>query len=138
MGKSGTKAAHFLFRHLKLEAILQYYFKIQEMTQWAVGNMKTMLKEDCQMECHHGAINRQKVLKVKGVDKIPQEGRKPKVKPWGPKVKFEEMSKTLGKDPDAGKDQKQKERRVAEDEMLRRHHRLNGHELQQTPGNRGG
>ena len=82
--------------------------------------------------------HRQKVLKVKGVDKIPQEGRKPKVKPWGPKVKFEEMSKTLGKDPDAGKDQKQKERRVAEDEMLRRHHRLNGHELQQTPGNRGG
>ena len=99
--------------------MLQYYLRIQEMTQWAVGNMKTMLKEDCRMECQHGAINRQKVFKVKWVDKIPQEGRRPKVKPWGPKGKFEEMSKTLGQDPDAGKDWKQKESRVAEDEMLR-------------------
>ena len=65
MGKSGTKAAHFLFRHLKLEAILQYYLRIQEMTQWAVGNMKTMLKEDCRMECQHGAVSRQKVFRVK-------------------------------------------------------------------------
>ena len=112
MGKSGRKAAHFLFRHLKLEvilleAMLRYYFKIQEMTQWTAGNMKTMLKEDYRMECHHGAINRQMVFKVKGIDIIPQAGRRPKVKPWGPKVKSEEMlskSKTLGKDPDAGKD----------------------------------
>ena len=39
-----------------------------------------------------------------------------------------------GKDPDAGKDWRQKERRVAEDEMVGWHHRLNGHELGQAPG----
>ena len=39
-----------------------------------------------------------------------------------------------GKDPDAGKDWRQKEKRVTEDEMVGWHHRLNGHELGQTPG----
>ena len=40
----------------------------------------------------------------------------------------------IWKDPDAGKDWRQKEKRVAEDEMVRQHHRLNEHELEQTPG----
>ena len=39
-----------------------------------------------------------------------------------------------GKDPDAGKDRKQKGKRVAEDDMVRQFHQLNGHELEQTPG----
>ena len=38
----------------------------------------------------------------------------------------------FGKDPDAGKDRRQK-KRAAEDEMVGWHHRLNGHEFQQTP-----
>ena len=36
----------------------------------------------------------------------------------------------IGKDPDAGKDWKQK-KRVAEDEMVKQQHRLNGHESEQ-------
>ena len=40
----------------------------------------------------------------------------------------------IWKDPDAGKDWRQKEKRVAEDEMVRQHHRLKEHELEQTPG----
>ena len=40
----------------------------------------------------------------------------------------------IGKDPDAGKDQRQKEKRGTEDEMVRQHHRLSGHEFEQTPG----
>ena len=40
----------------------------------------------------------------------------------------------IGKDPDAGKDWKQKEKGVAEDEMVREHHRLNGHEFKQIQG----
>ena len=36
----------------------------------------------------------------------------------------------IGKDPDAGKDWKQKEKGVAEDEMVRGHHRLNGNEFE--------
>ena len=44
---------------------------------------------------------------------------------WPPDVK----SQLIRKDPDAGEDCRQKEKRVAEDEMVREHHQLNGHEL---------
>ena len=37
-----------------------------------------------------------------------------------------------GKDPDAGKKWRQKEKEVEEDEMVREHHRLNGHKFEQT------
>ena len=36
--------------------------------------------------------------------------------------------------PDAGKDRGQEEKGATEDEMVRWHHRLNGHEFEQTPG----
>ena len=39
-----------------------------------------------------------------------------------------------GKDPDAGKDWKQKEKGMTKDEMVGWHHRLNGREFEQTPG----
>ena len=40
----------------------------------------------------------------------------------------------MGKDPDAEKDWGQKEKEAAEDEMVRQHHQLSGHEFEQTPG----
>ena len=40
----------------------------------------------------------------------------------------------IGKDTDDGKDWRQKEKRVAEDEVIRQHQWLNGHEFEQTPG----
>ena len=43
------------------------------------------------------------------------------------------QSRLIGKDPDAGK-ALGKEERVTEDEMVRWHHWLNGHESEQTPG----
>ena len=43
-------------------------------------------------------------------------------------------SQLIGKDPDPGRDRWQKEKRAAEDEMVRRHHRLSEHEFEQTPG----
>ena len=49
---------------------------------------------------------------------------------WPPDVK----NWLIGKDADAGKDWRQKEKRVAEDEMDGWHHWLNGHESEQTPG----
>ena len=36
------------------------------------------------------------------------------------------------------KDWRQKKKRVAGDETVRQHHRLNGHESEQTPGDGGG
>ena len=43
-------------------------------------------------------------------------------------------SQLTGKDPDAGKDSGQKEKGVTEDEMVGWHHRLNGYEFEQAPG----
>ena len=43
-----------------------------------------------------------------------------------------------GKDLDAGKDWRQKEKGVAKDEMVGWHHQLNGHEFEQTLGDSGG
>ena len=49
---------------------------------------------------------------------------------WPPDVK----SQLTGKDPDAGKDRIQEEKGMTEDEMVGWHHRLNGHEFGQAPG----
>ena len=40
----------------------------------------------------------------------------------------------IGKDPDAGKDWRQKEKGTTEDEMVGWDHQLNGHEFEQVPG----
>ena len=53
--------------------------------------------------------------------------RPPDVKNW-----------LIGKDPDAGKDWRQEEKGTAEDEMVGWHHQLDGHESEQTPGDREG
>ena len=49
---------------------------------------------------------------------------------WPPDVK----SQFTGKAPDVGKDWGQEEKGMAEGEMVGWHHRLNGHEFKQTPG----
>ena len=50
---------------------------------------------------------------------------------WLPDVK----NWLIGKDPDAGKDWRQEETGMTEDEMVGWHHWLDGHECEQTPGN---
>ena len=49
---------------------------------------------------------------------------------WPPDAK----SQIIGKDPDAGKDWRQKEKVMTEDEMVRWHHWLNGREFERTLG----
>ena len=53
---------------------------------------------------------------------------------WPPYAK----SCLIGKDPDAGRDWGQEEKGATEDETVRWHHQLNGHESEQTPGDSGG
>ena len=48
---------------------------------------------------------------------------------WPPDVK----SQLIGKDPDAGKDWRQQEKGMTEDEMLGWHHPLHVHEFEQAP-----
>ena len=50
---------------------------------------------------------------------------------WPPDAK----SWFIGKDPNAGKDWRQKEKGATEDEMVGWHHWLNGHEFEQSLGN---
>ena len=47
---------------------------------------------------------------------------------WPPDSK----SLLIGKNLDAGKDGRPKEKGIAEDEMVRQYHQLNGHESEQT------
>ena len=56
------------------------------------------------------------------------EAETPKL--WPPDVKIW----LTGKDPDAGKDWRQEEKGTTEDEMVKWHHGLNGHEFEQVPG----
>ena len=49
---------------------------------------------------------------------------------WPPDSKC----RLTGKYPDTGKDRRQKEKRVTEDEMVRWHHQLSGHEFEETLG----
>ena len=49
---------------------------------------------------------------------------------WLPDAK----SWLIRKDPDAGKDWRQKDKKIAEVAMDRQHHWFNGHEFEQTPG----
>ena len=49
---------------------------------------------------------------------------------WPPDAK----SQLIGKDPDAGQDWRQKEKGMTEDELVGWHHRHNGHEFKQAPG----
>ena len=48
---------------------------------------------------------------------------------WPPNVK----NWFIGKDPDVGKDWRQEEKGMTEDEMIGCHHWLNGHEFEQAP-----
>ena len=43
-------------------------------------------------------------------------------------------SQLTGKDPDAGKDWRQEEKEMTEDEMVGWYHQLSGHEFGQAPG----
>ena len=45
---------------------------------------------------------------------------------WPPDLK----NRLIGKDPDAGKDRRQEEKRMTEDEVVGWHHQLNGHEFE--------
>ena len=49
---------------------------------------------------------------------------------WPPRAK----NWLTGKDPDVGKDWRQEEKGMTEDEMVGWHHRLDGHEFEQVPG----
>ena len=62
------------------------------------------------------------------IGRIDAEAKTPIL--WPPDVK----KWLIGKDPDAGKDWRQEEKGMTEDEMVGWHHWLDGHEFEQDPG----
>ena len=60
--------------------------------------------------------------------KIDPEAESPIL--WPPDAK----NWLIGKDPNSGKDWRQEEKEIMEDEMVGWHHWLNGHEFEQAPG----
>ena len=61
---------------------------------------------------------------------VPKESKAETPILWPPDAK----NWLIWKDPDAGKDWRWEEKGMTEDEMVVWHHRLNGHEFEQTPG----
>ena len=49
---------------------------------------------------------------------------------WSPDAK----NWLIGKDPEAGKDWRQEEKRTTEDEVVEGHHQIDGHGFEQAPG----
>ena len=66
------------------------------------------------------------------IGRTDAEAEAPKL--WPPDAK----SWLIGKDPNAGKDWGQEEKGMTEDEIVRWHHRRNGHEFEQTLGDNEG
>ena len=65
--------------------------------------------------------------------------RRTDAEPGAPKLwPLDAKSQLVGRDPDARKDGGQEEKGTTEDEMVGWHHRLNGHEFEQTPGDSAG
>ena len=62
------------------------------------------------------------------IGRLDAEAETPKLWP------LDEKNWLIGKDPDAGKDWRQEEKGMTEDEMFGWHHQCNGHELEQALG----
>ena len=75
-----------------------------------------------------------KVVKAKGnqpwivIGRTDAEAEAPIL--WPPNAK----SQLIGQDPDAGKDWRQEEKGMTEDELVGWNHRFDGHEFEQAPG----
>ena len=97
---------------------------------WTVMLEKTL---ECPMNCKEiKSVNRKGNHPWMFIGRTVAEAEAPIL--WPPDAK----SWLIRKDPNAGKDWRQEEKRAAEDEMVRQHHWLNGHEFEQTPGGSGG
>ena len=71
-------------------------------------------------------------LKSKEVKAVYPKGNQPEYSLEGLMLKLQ--SQLIGKDLDAGKDRREKEMGATEDKTVGWHHRLNGLEFEQTPG----
>ena len=92
---------------------------------WTVVLEKTLESPlDCKISLVHPKGNQSWIF----IGRTGAEAETPIL--WPPEAK----NWLIEKDPDAGKDWRQEEKGMTEDEMVGWPHRLNGHEFEQTPG----
>ena len=116
-GFSGSHVWMWELNHKEGWALKNWYF-------WTLVLEKTLESPlDCrEIQSVHPKVNQSWIFTVR-IDAEAPILWPPDVKNW-----------LLGKDPDAGKDWRREEKGVTEDEMVGWHHRLNGHEFEQTLG----
>ena len=101
-------------------------WKLKNLCFWAVGLKKTL---ESPMDCKEiKPVNPEGNQSWIFIGRTDDEAEVPKL--WPPDAK----NRLITRDPDAGKDWKQEEKGMTEDEMVGWHHRLDGHESEQAPG----
>ena len=117
-------------RRLQAAAETQTWKKASLVSQWTLCSLTVTGKTDLEDFHSHNFCGFNTSFEVIQpwifIGRTNDEAEAPVL--WPPDAK----SSLLGKDPDAGKDWRQK--RATEDEMVGRHHRFNGHEFEQAPG----
>ena len=120
-----------------------YGFSNSHVWMWEVGhNEGWALKNWCFLNCGSGEDSFESLLDYREIKPVNPKGNQSWIfigrtdaeaeAPvlWPPDVK----NWLTGKDPEAGQDWRQEEKGTTEDGMAGWHHRLNGHEFDQAPG----
>ena len=131
-----TQVSHIAGRHFTVWATREARWKWQldHKESWVLKNwfFWTVVLEktlECPMDCkeiqpvHHKGNQSWIFTRRTDVEAEALILEPPDVKNW-----------LIWKDPDAGKDWRQKEKQMAEDDMVGWYHWLNGHEIEQTLG----
>ena len=105
--------------------VLQHSQSFYQQHSWWLSKKFSSLewKEDFSC-CHH---RHTQMVTMWGDDKLIS------LNVFGPFWPLDAKSRLTGKDPDAGKEWRQEEKMMTEDEMVGWHHWFNGHEFEQTP-----
>ena len=110
---------------LPLPSPIQYYWLPKNWCFWTVVLEKTL---ESSLDCKIKPVNPKGNQSWIFIGRNDAEAEAPIL--WPPNVK----NWFLGKDPDAGKDWRQEEKGMTEDEMVGWHYWLDGHEFDQAPG----
>ena len=102
--------------------------KVEHWRTWCFGAVVLEKTLESPLDCKIKPVNSKGNQPWTCIGRTDAEGEAPLL--WPPDVK----SWLIGKHPDAGKDWRQEEKGMTEDEMVGWHHRLNGHGFEQTPG----
>ena len=119
-----------------------YGFSSSHVRMWELDNKKRLSAEELMPSNYGAGEASESPLDCKEIKPVNPKGKRPLLFTgrtdaealilWPPDVK----SQLIGKDPDAGKDWRQEEKEMIDNEMVGWHHWLNGREFEKAPGDR--